>query len=173
MILRQNISVVPTELGVVANYFKVLSLSENAVADFRGDDWNLRTTIKSGLSIDLSEYGTPCKQILLESSSTQSIEFWAGIAKADDSSLSGAVGIDSANRVTYNSAQSITVLTEIFAEDTTRQSGTFHISAPCYVNDSVDGIVLAAGLHQWTNKKSMSLIPVAGTVDVRSMDELF
>ncbi|MGV2873501.1 hypothetical protein [Colwellia sp. E150_009] len=173
MILRQEISSNATELGVTARFFKVLRLAESATAEFRGSGWNLRTSIKSGLSIDLSVYGTPCEQIVFESVNTQDIEFWAGIASVDDSSLSGAVGVDSANRVIQNDVKNINSITEIYPENITRQSGTFHISAPCYVNDAVNGIILAAGLHQWTNKQSMSLIPVSGSVDVRSMDELF
>jgi hypothetical protein len=173
MILRQEISSNATELGVTARYFKVISISDSAIAEFKGADWSLRTTIKQGLSIDLSVYGSPCNQIIFESVSAQVIEFWAGVARVDDSSLSGAVGIDSANRVVYNDVKSIVASTEIYEENSLRQSGTFHISAPCYVNDTVNGIVLAAGLHQWTNKQALNLIPVAGSVDVRSMDELF
>lgn len=179
MIYRQDISSIASVIGLNGHHFKVLHLSEDAKAVFRGKGangvsaWSLRTDIKAGLTLDLSSYGTPVTEIEFTSYNAQNIRFWCGKAKAEDSSLSGAVGVDSANRVVYNPVKTIVAITEIYPENIVRQSGTFHISAPCYVNDTINGIILAAGLHQWTNKQALNLIPVSGSVDVRSMDELF
>ncbi len=175
MILNQDISSIASMMGVTAHHFKVLQISEDAVAEFHGEggEWSLRTSIKAGLEIDLTSYGSPCTQIVFESDNPQKIRFWAGVAKASDSSLSGAVGIDSANRAEYPPIKTISVATEIFAANTVRKQGTYQIDKPCYVNDAVNGILLPAGIYSWENKMSLTLHPTVANVAVRSLDELF
>jgi len=173
MIYRQDISSISSTMGMNGHHFKVLFLSEDAKAVFRGKDWSLRTDIKAGLTLDLSSYGSPVTEIEFTSTNAQGIRFWCGKAKADDTSLSGAVGIDSANRAVYPGVKSISVATEIFAANTARKQGTYQIDKPCYINDAVNGILLPAGIYSWENKMSLKLHPsVVGTV-VRSLDELF
>lgn len=173
MLLKQDISSTASMMGVNAHYFNVVYISEDAVAEFHGDGWSLRTTIKSGFKLDLTIYGTPCTEIVFESVNPQHIRFWAGLAKADDSSLSGAISIDSANNVNYLPKKTITNLTEIFPANTARLQGTYQITNNCYLNDDVDGIELPAGVYQWVNKQPLSLKPVSGSVVVKAIDELF
>ena len=87
--------------------------------------------------------------------------------------MSGAISVDSASNVNYLPKQTINVLTEIFPANTARLQGTYQISNSCYLNDSVNGIELPAGLYQWTNKQALSLVPVSGSVVVKAIDELF
>lgn len=173
MIYRQVISSIASVMGMNGHHFKVLYLSEDAKAIFRGENWSLRTDIKAGLTLDLSSYGSPITEIEFSSDNAQNIRFWCGKAKAEDSSMSGAIAVDSANSVNYFPKKDITVATEIFTANTARLAGTYQITNDCYVNDAVDGIRLPAGVYQWTNKQPMVLIPVTGTVTVKSMDELF
>ena len=173
MIYRQNISAVASVMGMSGHHFKVLYLSEDAKAIFRGKDWSLRTDIKAGLTLDLSSYGSPVIEIEFTSINAQKIRFWCGKAKADDSSLSGAVAVDSASAIEYLDIQAINASTEIFTARTSRLAGTYQIDNDVWLNDSVNGLRLPAGIYQWTNKQAMVLIPVSGTVTVRAIDEMF
>jgi len=173
MIYRQDISSISSTMGMNGHHFKVLYLSEDAKAVFRGKDWSLRTDIKAGLTLDLSSYGSPVTEIEFTSTNNQNIRFWCGKAKADDSSLSGAVAVDSASTIQYLDVQAINAPTEIFSARTSRLAGTYQVDNDVWLNDSVNGLRLPAGLYQWTNKQSMTLIPVSGTVTVRAIDELF
>lgn len=173
MIYRQRISQEASTMGMNGHHFKVLYLSEDAKAVFRGKNWSLRTDIKAGLTLDLSSYDSPVVEIEFTSINAQDIRFWCGKAKADDSSLSGAIAVDSATSVNYFPSKDIIAPTEIFPVNSARLQGTYQITNDCYLNDVANGIKLPAGLYQWTNKQALTLIPVLGSVTVKSMDELF
>lgn len=173
MILNHKVTTSPSSMGVVANYFKVIDISVPTSVIFRGENFHFTTLIKAGLSIDFTVYGEPLREIIFEGGTEQNVQFWAGVAKAGDTSLSGTIGVGAGKRITYNPKQTVTsaATVEIFPLDTQRKIGTFSTDGVVYVEDASNGIRLEAGLHVWENGQPLKLIAETTDVEVRSQDE--
>lgn len=174
MIYQQEIKLDShSEMGVAANYFVVTSISNPVDVIFRGGDWEVKTKIFAGFSIDFTKHGTPCVQIILEPGVNQIIEFWAGIEKVGSTAISGSIGVSAGKRIIYNPVKIVTNAdyVEVFGLDLQRKLGTFSTNGTVYVNSKINGIKLQAGLHVWENGQPLLLIADTADVEVRSQDE--
>ncbi len=87
--------------------------------------------------------------------------------------LNGAIGILTTASASHNTPakQSITVSTQVLAANADRRSALVQIDGACYVDNSLDGVLIPAGSMVWESQTALVLVPSAGTVVVRILEE--
>lgn len=163
-------------ISQVGRYFRVLTSADNVHVRIlaRGIEY-YSGEMPAGLGVsfdDRNEFPEPFDQVIVTSATSQTVDLWVELAKADDDRLSGNFDINAALTVANTaprnhsvSKQSITGATEVLPFLASRKTALIQVSDPVNVQ-SADGVELS-GVFTWENQSALTLVPKSGTVEVR------
>lgn len=162
--------------GLTANYVRCMDSSGVSVTvELEGKDGKTsRFEIEGGLGFRTDEFNKG--RVVNNTGSTIFVEMMVSDEGAIDDSrlvMSGTMSVSTAaaESLSIEPVKNFTVLTEVCSARSNRKHAVVQLSGDCYINDSVNGI-LVTGTLIWENQAALNLIPVSGSVEARVMEEL-